>query len=129
MAAVMAAWLAGGCWRPGKSLYDRLQDEDPNVRLEAVVEAGKTKDVKALPYLVDRLTDTEEEIVAFAAYALRLITGKDLGPRICGSPRERREAADKWRKLLREMGLVRPTTRPREGPGPSDSTTGSENRS
>ena len=38
------AGLMSSCAAGGASLYQRLQDEDPKVRLQAVLEAGQQRD-------------------------------------------------------------------------------------
>jgi len=100
---VTAAWLAG-CGQPEarESLYHRLQSDDHRVRADAVVEAGRTRDSKAVPYLVDRLADEDADIRLFAIQALRRITGQDFGYRSYESELSRYEAVGRWRHWLEE---------------------------
>lgn len=98
----LVAVAAAGCAPEKPSLYTRLQDENPAVRLQAVHEAGNAKDVKAVPYLVDRLTDSDADVRMFAILALERITGQTHGYKYFAAPRERKDAADRWRKWLDE---------------------------
>ena len=80
---------AAGCGGPDwkrLSVYERLQHSDPAARLWAVVEVGRSKDAKAVGYLVDRLTDSEPEIRMFAFTSLEKITGQSLGYRCYDPP-------------------------------------------
>ncbi len=105
--ATVVGMLAGvvtlsGCgWIGQKSLPQRLQSEDPAERLDAVVEAENRGSRRAVPYLVDRLSDSEREVRMFAAVALRKITGEDMGYRHYDPESERREAVDRWRQWVR----------------------------
>ena len=79
-------------------IYDHLQSEDPGVRIEAIHQAGEQKLVKAVPYLIDRLTDSEEEVRMFAIIALEKITGERRRYVYYAPAAERRRIADEWRK-------------------------------
>jgi alpha-galactosidase len=57
----------------------RFQDEDPAVRMGAALEAGRTRDAKSVPYLVDRLGDSESDVRFAAIMALEKITGESVG--------------------------------------------------
>ena len=116
------AWLAcaGGCGagpdRPA-TLFQRLQSDDPAVRLSAVVEAGRTSDRRALPLLVDRLEDDESAVRMFALESLRKITGLTFDYCFYASPAGRQESVRRWREwLLRGQAASRPAeTRPQGG--------------
>jgi hypothetical protein len=97
----LGATLPGCGWIGQKSLPQRLQSEDPAERLDAVVEAENQRSRRAVPYLVDRLSDSEREVRMFAAVALRRITGEDMGYRHYDPASERREAIDRWRQWVR----------------------------
>jgi len=84
----------------GQNLYARLQNEDPAVRIGAIEEAAKANDRKALPYLVDRLTDTESDVRMFASVALREMTGQDFGWRFYETSTQREAAQQRWRTWL-----------------------------
>jgi hypothetical protein len=86
---------------------DGLQSQDPSVRIDAIVAAAKAKDRQAVPLLVDRLSDSEEDVRFFAGIAIERITGETMGWH-CYDPPARREAAiERWREWLKE------------GPGPA----------
>ncbi len=101
-----------GCNSGDRSLYEGLQSEDPAVRIEAVAGAGETKDPKAVPYLVDRLTDSESEVRMFAAIALEKITGLTHGYRHFDPPARRAEAVAAWREWLNDNPRKYPATQP-----------------
>ena len=118
--AVLAAsaWLAGGCEPAEVELYRQLQHEDPSVRIAAVIRAGKTKDPMALPYLVDRLGDSEPDVRFFAILALEKVTGKRMGYHYYEPPDARAEAEQRWRRWLERSRAKVPTTQP-TGQNPS----------
>jgi len=93
--------LAGGCGVPGEDLYAAFQDEDPSVRVSAIARAGQMKDPGSIPYLVDRLTDSEKDVQFFAALALRRITGRRMGWNYYDPPAKRTAAVQKWRQWVR----------------------------
>jgi len=102
VACFLLASILCGCAASNSALYRRLQSEDPDQRIRAAVRAAKSDDEKAVPYLVDRLEDSEEE-VRFAAYmALKQITGKTMGWRYYEPPERRAEAVRRWRQWLTE---------------------------
>ena len=92
-------WVSG-CAAAGARLYKDLQAEDPAVRIQAVVRAGQIKDQGAVPYLVDRLTDSEVDVRLFAIVSLEKITGQRMGYHIYDPPAKRAEAVDRWRQWL-----------------------------
>ncbi len=102
--ALALATLTGGCltYEPEAEgdLYARLQHEDPTIRAEAIRAAARAGDAEAVPYLVDRLTDTEAEVRLFALTALRKITGRTMGYRYYDAPAKRMEAVRRWRRWL-----------------------------
>ncbi len=84
----------------GANLYAALQDEDPSVRIQAVHDAGKTKDPKAVPYLIDRLTDSESDVRFYAIQALKRSTGETMGYEYYEPAAKRDEAVQRWLKWL-----------------------------
>jgi len=105
LTALLCVWAAGaGCNQFSPSLYQRLQNEDPAVRIQAILRAGDAKDQKAVPYLVDRLTDSEADVRVFAIGALERITGRTMGYHHYDPARQRLEAVARWRKWLKERG-------------------------
>ncbi len=97
---------AAGCGPSGPELYQQFQDEDPAVRIKAIVQAGKLKDQKSVPYLVDRLTDSESDVRFFAIIALQKITGEDKGYKPWEPDAKRKEAVGRWRQYLEERNLT-----------------------
>ncbi len=100
---VAALLLVSGCgWsRPvSQNVYERLQSNDHNIRVGAVIEVGRRQDRRAIPYLVDRLEDDEADVRLFSIQALRDITGKRFGYRYFDNKYDRRDAVEKWRRWL-----------------------------
>jgi hypothetical protein len=98
-----------------RTLYERFQDEDPSVRMKAVLRAGRWKDRESMPYLVDRLTDGEAEVRFAAILALRRITDETFGYRYYESAAKREQAVRRWRQWLHGG-------RPASGPATSPAT-------
>jgi len=102
----LSLMLAGGCAAPSKPLLSRLQDEDPAARALAASEAARTRDAKALPYLVDRLSDSEPDVRLIASVALKDLAGAKvfaaMGWRFYDPPEERERAQERWRDWLRQ---------------------------
>jgi len=97
----LAIAALGGCNGPAEAdRYAGFQNEDPAVRNQAIHQAGQAKDRQALPFLVDRLTDSQEDVRLFAFIALRRITGKTMGWRHYEPPQKRAEAVARWRVWL-----------------------------
>ena len=99
-----AASLVQGCLLGTKDLYQQFQHEDPSVRIEAVHRAGSSGDNKALPYLVDRLSDSEADVRFYAIIALEKLTGQRHGYRSWAPAADREKAVMRWRSWLDERG-------------------------
>jgi HEAT repeat protein len=103
-----AMLLMGGCVastpQVGGTVYERLQNDNPAVRIQAAVEAGNRGDEKAIPLLVDRLNDPNADVQFFAGLALKRIVGDEqyeqLGWQYYQSQSERDEAVQRWRDWL-----------------------------
>ena len=91
-----------------------FQDEDPKTRIAAIRRAGRDKLESSVPYLVDRLTDSEAEVRMFAIIALQEITGLTHDYRHYDSTTARQEAVERWRKWLAGKRGQSPDTRPVE---------------
>ena len=113
--------LGAGCGAGNRevlrlSLQERLQHEDPDVRLRAILEAGRTRDAKSLPFLVDRLSDSETEVRVFASIALEKIAGSATSRRMgyChfAAPPRRAAAIRRWRAWLASGRPTRASSRP-----------------
>ncbi len=105
LAALLGA--AGGCHGlgPGGTIAERLQAEDPDVRIEAIHDAARQGGRDVLPLLVERLSDAHDEVRFFAFIALRRRTGKTFGYRYYDSREDRQQAIERWREYLRGNGL------------------------
>jgi HEAT repeat protein len=95
-------------------IADDFQHEDPKTRIAAIRRAGQDKLESALPYLVDRLTDSEAEVRMFAIIALKEITGLTHDYRHYDGAAVRREAVQRWRGWLVTKRGQSPDTRPVE---------------
>ncbi|MBL7220733.1 MAG: HEAT repeat domain-containing protein [Phycisphaerae bacterium] len=96
--SLSACFLAGCGGR--RDIAADFQDEDPKTRIAAIRGAGREKLESAVPYLVDRLTDSEAEVRMFAIIALQEITGLAHGYRHYDPATLRQEAVERWRKWL-----------------------------
>ena len=110
-------------WMPGgggarRELYRRFQSEDPKERMQAALKAGREKDEKTVPYLVDRLTDSEAEIRFAAILALERITGTTRGFRYYASRASRDQAVARWRASLAGSQSSPAASQPAGGPEP-----------
>ncbi|GAH79313.1 unnamed protein product [marine sediment metagenome] len=105
--ALLACLACVGCdgRPPSGSLYVRLQDDDPTVRIGAIMESAEKRDDKAMPYLVDRLDDSESDVRFFAYLALKELAGDvcdSMQWRYYDPPAKRAEALKRWRAWLRQ---------------------------
>jgi len=107
---VATAVMLPGCSPPGETLYERLQDENPTVRVRAVIQAGQAKDPKAVPYLIDRLSDSERDVQFYAFLSLEKITGHTTDHRYYDSPQDRAAAEQQWRQWLKQQRETSPHT-------------------
>lgn len=83
-----------------RTLCGRLQSKNEDVRMAAILQAGREKDPKALPYLVDRLGDSYAEVRFAAIVALEKITGTDREYRYWAPTADREQAIVRWRQWL-----------------------------
>jgi len=83
------------------TLYGRLQSPNKDVRIQAILQAGREKDAKAVPYLVDRLGEGYAEVRFAAIVALEKITQTDQGYRYWAPAAQRDQAIARWRQWLR----------------------------
>lgn len=114
VAASLAFGLAGGCAPAGSTdIHARLQDENPRVRSAAAIEAARSGDQSAVPLLIDRLSDSDEDVRFYSILALEQLVGTRMGYAYYGSDARRREAITRWRKWL-DAG--RPLPVPKEPP-------------
>lgn len=118
---LLAPWPWGGCApSAGGSFYSNIQSDDPQLRVEAIVEARGVKDPNMLPYLVDRLTDSESDVRLFTAAALKEITGRSMGYEIYESPQRRAQEQQQWRQWL---AAGRPASMPSSLPATAEGGT------
>jgi len=111
----LTACLPAGCGWLGFARRDiavDLQAEDPAVRISAVHRAGREKLESAVPYLVDRLTDSERDVRMFTIVALEKITGLTHGYKHYQDAAARGLAVERWRRWLVDSSNPPVTTQP-----------------
>ena len=111
-AAVSAG--AGGCNEPTGPRT--VANEDLTVKVPAIKEAGRTKDLAAAPQLVKDLESDDAALRLYAIKGLRQMAGKEFGYVYYADVEQRRPAVMKWRQWLQEQGAA---TRPAAGGGTS----------
>jgi HEAT repeat protein len=77
-AAATSALTLGGCSFFQLS-HPSLKSPDPSLRIPAIKKAAATHDTAAIPTLVRGLQSTDPAIRFYCAYALKQITGRQLG--------------------------------------------------
>jgi len=114
--AVLAACLVGcGPVRPQADLAAQLQDEDPSVRAEAAVEAGRHNRQDVLALLVERLDDREETVRMVSIVSLEKLTGQRMGYRYYLPREDRQKAIARWRDWLKQRQASQPASRTPDG--------------
>ncbi|MFW6065561.1 MAG: HEAT repeat domain-containing protein [Planctomycetota bacterium] len=109
--AMATAFALSGCDSAGGDLYQRLQHEDPSVRIQAMRQAAETKDMAAAPYIVEQLNDSDADVRMFAIMSLEKMTHRRLGYEHYAPAAQREEAVERWRQWLREHNAeTQPTT-------------------
>jgi hypothetical protein len=79
-----------------KTLKQKLQDEQLEVRLAAALACGR-KNAKGLtPDLIGLLADTESQVASAAHKTLKKLTGEDFGPKAEANSTERKAAIARW---------------------------------
>ena len=97
--AALSTSFMVGCGAP-RDIAGDFQNEDPNVRIAVIRRSGQDKLESAIPYLVDRLTDSEAEVRMFAIMALQKITGLTHDYRYYQGASLRQDAVGRWRKWI-----------------------------
>ena len=110
---VVTACFLVGCAEP-RDIAKDFQNEDPKVRISAIRRAGREKLESTVPYLVDRLSDSEDEVRVFAIVALQEITGLTHGYRHYDSAALRDGAIERWRRWLTGKRVESTETQPAE---------------
>ena len=98
---------AGGCSEPTgpRTVFS----EELTVKVPAIKEAGRNKDLSAAPQLVKDLESDDAALRLFAIKGLRQMAGKEFGYVYYADVEQRRPAVIKWRQWLQEQGAA---TRP-----------------
>lgn len=101
---------AAGCRPPAATgtLYQLLLNDDPSVRIEAIVQAGSDKDQQAVPNLIESLSSDDGSVRMYAYLALQKITGMTMGYEYYASKPDREQAIERWREWLKSGRTVVP---------------------
>jgi len=85
---------------------------------------GQSHDKRSVPFLVDRLTDSEAEVRMYAILALERVTGRTFGYKYYERPELRELAVQRWRTWLGQRApAVEGKTPVAGGAAPSATTT------
>jgi hypothetical protein len=98
---------AGGCSEPTGPRT--VASEELTVKIPAIKEAGRTKDLAAAPQLVRDLDSDDAAVRLFAIKGLREMSGEEFGYVYYADVEQRRPAVQKWRDWLGQQGAA---TRP-----------------
>jgi hypothetical protein len=96
---ILASGLVGGCFSPDPK---SLTSTSAPSAIPAIKDAADSDDRKAIPRLVQDLSDHDSAIRFAAISALQRITGQDLGYQYFDSEWERRPAVQRWQQWLKE---------------------------
>jgi len=100
---VAAALLFGGCSHTPTGpnpLHAQLQAEDPSVRVQAIIAAAQGGDQSCVPLLIDRLSDSDEDVCFYAILALEKLTGTRMGYEYYAPADSKKAAIARWRTWL-----------------------------
>ncbi len=99
---VLAVCSAGCGPTASPSLAQRLQNENPHVRQEALIEAARNNRRDLLGYMVAALSDTDSVVRMTAILSLERMTGTKRGYRYFEPWDKRQAAIRRWRDWLRD---------------------------
>jgi len=83
-----------------KTLKDKLEDTDPEVRRAAALACGMKEDKAFIPQLIELLQDKELTVMRAAHASLKSLSGEDFGPQGEGSAGDLKRAVDAWKAWL-----------------------------
>jgi hypothetical protein len=82
-----------------KTLKDKMEDSEAEVRRAAALACGMKDDKTLLPQLIELLQDKEPVVMRAAHAALKSLSGEDFGP-ADGNPGDLKRAVDAWKAWL-----------------------------
>lgn len=85
---------------PPLSYARQFEHEDPTIRVQAIVRAGRQEDARSYVYLIDALDDPQPAVRFYASIALEKMTGQTMDYRYYDPWPRRREAVERWRRWL-----------------------------
>jgi hypothetical protein len=89
---------------PTLSYAQQFEHEDPTVRVQAIVRAGRQEDSRAYVYLIDALSDPQPAVRFYASIALEKMTGLTMDYRYYDPWPRRQDAVERWRRWLASRG-------------------------
>jgi hypothetical protein len=101
---LLATLISFGCSGPKQE--SGLNADEPRVKIDAIIQAARTRDRQALPGLVEQLDSDDPAVRLFAIGALRRITDWRFGYNPFQPPERSREAIDRWARAV-EQELAR----------------------
>ena len=97
---MIAGVTAGGLLIGGCSFFSlgrpSLRSPDASLKIPAIKQAAATHDVAAIPTLVKDLNSTDPAVRFYSSYALKRITGRELGYEFYATETQRRLAIARW---------------------------------
>ena len=116
-ATLFASLCAGaGCFDPEPH---SLLSHNPSAKIPAIKDAVNQHDAKAIPSLIDDLSDNDPAVRFYAIEGLQRLTGQTFGYLYYQDAPQRREAVMKWKRWLNDQstGEARGTaSQPSPGP-------------
>lgn len=110
---MIAGVTAGGLLVGGCSFFDlghpSLRSPDASLKIPAIKQAAATHDVAAIPTLVQDLNSTDPAVRFYSSYALKRITGRELGYEFYAPETQRRLAIERWNQWV-ATHLHKPTS-------------------
>jgi hypothetical protein len=97
---LLVGLLAGGCFSPDPKSLD--SDSAPSA-VPAIKDAADADDHKAVPRLIEDLSDNDPAIRFAAITALQKITGQTFDYRYYDHEDARRPAVQRWQQWLKEQ--------------------------
>lgn len=107
LCAVLAGTIAPlvpGC---ASALPTGFDEEAPDGRIQAIVQAARAGDRSAIPDLIAQLDADDPAVRLFAIRALEQLTGETLGYEHAAPPPEREAAIERWVQWADEAELAR----------------------
>ncbi len=93
----------------GKALPVGFDQEAPDGRIHAIIEAARRRDTSRIPDLVEQLDSDDPAVRLFAIRALEYLTGTTLGYDYAAPLTRREEAIARWEQYARDLAAAEPS--------------------